>query len=389
MRARTTPTLWMALCALLAGAAPAVAQTGFQWVRSATGAIIPGGAYVGGQEDGTPLLICRAPYLSGVYPGKMVKGNCNISYGGQEIYLHDYDILVGQGGQWAPAQPGMAGAFIAGFENGGPLYLCQATYRGGLHPGKIYDGKCDISFGGREIPIRAFNVFYLGSPTVITVGGAPYPATLVYHTETHTTVNHYYLPPPPPPRPAYDQAAADRAAAQQAAYQRQLDQQKADYQRKLQAQQQAADKAAADAEAARVRAEGEAEENRQALKAQAQAEEERKAEEAKQEQIRKGEEEENRMAAEAAAKAQAEETRKAEEARQEEIRKGEEEENRMAAEAAAKAQAEEEAKKADEARQEEIKKGEEEENRMAAEAAAKAEAESKSSSDAPKDDPPQ
>jgi len=341
---------WLAgaICAAaLAGpAGKAAAQAEFEWVRSYTGALIPGGAYVGGQEDGTPLLICRAPYLGGIYPGKLVKGNCNISYDSKEIYLHDFDILVGQGGQWAPPQPGLAGAFIAGYERGGPLFLCQAMYSGGLHLGKIYDGKCDISYAGREIPIRRFNVFYIGAQTVETAGGAPYPPTVIYqshtniqnNTTTTTIVKKVYVAPPAYDASAVAAAAAARQRAQDAARAQALQdqrdredqaRQKAEYQRNQDAQ-----KAAAEAAAAQARAEGEAEENRQALTAQAQATEE---EAKKQAEIRKGEEEENRMAAEAAAKAQAEEDAR----KQEEIKRGEEEENRMAAEAEAKAKAEE------------------------------------------------
>jgi len=353
---------WLAgaICAAaLAGpAGKAAAQAEFEWVRSYTGALIPGGAYVGGQEDGTPLLICRAPYLGGIYPGKLAKGNCNISYDSKEIYLHDFDILVGQGGQWAPPQPGLAGAFIAGYERGGPLFLCQAMYSGGLHPGKIYDGKCDISYAGREIPIRRFNVFYIGAQTVETAGGAPYPPTVIYQSHTNiqnnttttttTIVKKVYVAPPAYDASAVAAAAAARQRAQDAARAQALQdqrdredqaRQKAEYQRNQDAQ-----KAAAEAAAAQARAEGEAEENRQALTAQAQAEDQAKAqaqateEEAKkQAEIRKGEEEENRMAAEAAAKAQAEEDAR----KQEEIKRGEEEENRMAAEAEAKAKAEE------------------------------------------------
>ncbi len=363
----------VAVAAALA-ASPASAQSAFQWRRSGTGMILPRGAYVGGEEDGTPLIVCRAPYLGGVYPGKLVRGNCNISYNSREIYLHDYDVLVGRGGSWAPPQYGLGGAFIAGYERGGPLYLCQALYRGGLHPGRIYQGACDISYGGREIPIRHFNVFYIGAPEVATYGGPAYAPTVVYHYESTTSYSHYY-PPSVDPRVA---------EAQRRAAWRQQAQQRADYERNQQLQQDLRDRQTEEqqraayernqaaqraAEEARARAEGEAEENRQALRAQAAAEDEaRRAEE-----IRQGEAQENRMAAEAAAKAQAEEDAQ----RQAEIKRGEDEENRMAAEAAAKAQAEEDAH-----RQAEIKQGEDEENRMAAEAAAK------DSEPTPPDSPP-
>lgn len=155
-----------AVLGISACALPAAAQIDpLHWVRSGTGYGLPPDAFVGGTEDGQPLVVCRAPYLAGVYPGKVVKGNCNISYNSSEVYQHVYEVLAGNDGRWAPPQPGLAGAFIAGGENGGPLFLCQAEYHGGVHPGKVYDGKCDISYAGSEEPVRQFNVLYAGAMT--------------------------------------------------------------------------------------------------------------------------------------------------------------------------------------------------------------------------------
>jgi hypothetical protein len=181
------PVSFAILAILLAAGEKAQAQDGIlHWVHTGNGYSIPPDAFVGGSEDGQPLFVCRAPYLAGVYPGKVVKGNCNISYDGHEIYQHDYEVLAGAGGHWGPPQPNLAGAFIAGGENGGPLFLCQAEYHGGLHPGKIYDGKCDVSYDGSEEPVRHFNVLYAGvmtAPGVFNYGVAQ-PG--------------YYGQPPPP-----------------------------------------------------------------------------------------------------------------------------------------------------------------------------------------------
>ena len=67
---------------------------GFDW-RSPKRDRIPPNAVVGGFENGRPLYICHARYdFHGVHPGKIVAGACNIGYGGQEIRIPDYQVLV-------------------------------------------------------------------------------------------------------------------------------------------------------------------------------------------------------------------------------------------------------------------------------------------------------
>jgi hypothetical protein len=43
------------------------------------------------------------------------------------------------------------GAVVGGHERESPLYVCRAPYKGGLHPGKIVAGKCNITWGGEEV----------------------------------------------------------------------------------------------------------------------------------------------------------------------------------------------------------------------------------------------
>lgn len=54
-----------------------------------------------------------------------------------------------------------------GYEaDGFPLYVCFASYKGGLHPGKVtrgpglYDRYCSIGYGGSEVRIFPFNFLY-------------------------------------------------------------------------------------------------------------------------------------------------------------------------------------------------------------------------------------
>jgi microsomal dipeptidase-like Zn-dependent dipeptidase len=128
---------------------------GQTWVPKGT---IPANAVQGGQENGTPLYVCRGRHEGGGHPGKIVAGNCNISYGGREITLPDYEILVGNG-TWGSARPGYAGAFIAGQESGQNLYLCRANFNG-THPGKVIGNNCNIGYGGEEKYLAKFDVFY-------------------------------------------------------------------------------------------------------------------------------------------------------------------------------------------------------------------------------------
>lgn len=76
--------------------------SGPRWV-AASGGQVPQGAFIGGQEPGRQLPICRAAYNNGVHPGKVVAANCNIAYGGREIEIRNYEVLMG-GAAIAPQQ---------------------------------------------------------------------------------------------------------------------------------------------------------------------------------------------------------------------------------------------------------------------------------------------
>lgn len=137
---------------------------------------IPANAVQGGQENGTPLYVCRGRHEGGTHSGKIVAGNCNIGYGGSEVVLSDYEMLVGNG-TWGAARSGYAGAFVAGQESGQNLYLCRANYNG-THSGKVIGNNCNIGYGGEEKAISSFDVFYPSSTGVgstlsitITTGG--------------------------------------------------------------------------------------------------------------------------------------------------------------------------------------------------------------------------
>ena len=132
-----------------------------QWIEMMRGEPLPEGAVVGGGEAEGALIVCRANYRGGVHPGKLVGDSCNISWGGREVVMSRYEVLVSYAPlNWVPASYGQipAGAIRGGYEDGRPLFICQARYNGGMHPGKIIGDNCNIGWGGAEISIPEYNV---------------------------------------------------------------------------------------------------------------------------------------------------------------------------------------------------------------------------------------
>jgi DM9 repeat len=135
----------------------------YQWVDMSQGYPLPMNAVQGGFQPHprSSLFVCRASYMNGMHPGKVFKGLCNISWGGREIPIRDYQVLVSNGPlSWQPGQYGSlpANAIQGGDYDGGPLYICQTVYGGGTHPGKLVNGTCNIGWGGREVASSYYNV---------------------------------------------------------------------------------------------------------------------------------------------------------------------------------------------------------------------------------------
>lgn len=136
-------------------------NAGFRWVNQSFNQPMPRRAVVGGHEHGTPLFVCHAKFRGGIHPGKVVDGRCNITYGGKELAFKHYQVLLGNRhlgwlstgfGDYPPD------AITGGYENGHPLKICQARFRGGMHPGKLVAGHCNIGYNGQEIERSNYNV---------------------------------------------------------------------------------------------------------------------------------------------------------------------------------------------------------------------------------------
>lgn len=143
-------------------------SSSLRWVAASNGRI-PRGAVVGGQESNRPLYICRATHNNGLHPGKLVQRNCNIGWGGKEVLKSSYEVLVAAPGsrlRWVNASEGEIppDAIVGGLEGQLDLYLCRAQYKGGLHPGKVIDRNCNISWGGQEVLQSNYQVPVLETP---------------------------------------------------------------------------------------------------------------------------------------------------------------------------------------------------------------------------------
>lgn len=132
-----------------------------RWMDSNASRPLPINSVIGGGEYGDTQYVCRAAYRSGVHPGKIVGQHCNIAYGGKEIVMERYQVLVSIVDlQWAPANYGFIppNAIEGGYENGKPLFICQSDYRGGRHIGKIVGKNCNFGWGGKEVLSPIYNV---------------------------------------------------------------------------------------------------------------------------------------------------------------------------------------------------------------------------------------
>jgi hypothetical protein len=148
----------------------------YRWQPASNGAVPPGAVIAGWQkyqpQQGStaittqgPLYLCRASLNGGIYPGKVVKNNCNFSAAnGKENAASNYEVLTAQKSEYSldwqllPTRPANA---VAGGRYGEDLYVCQLQYQGGIHPGWVnVQGNgtyvCSIGYNGKEADLPGF-----------------------------------------------------------------------------------------------------------------------------------------------------------------------------------------------------------------------------------------
>ncbi|MBA3662423.1 MAG: DUF3421 domain-containing protein [Gammaproteobacteria bacterium] len=132
-----------------------------KWATLPTHSPIPPQAVVGGEEANYPYYICRALYRNVFHPGKLVGAQCNITYGGNEISVTPFQVLLSRNTlHWVDASHGYIPprTLFAGVENGQRLYICQGVREFGMYPGKVINQRCYIGWNGKEFALTQFNV---------------------------------------------------------------------------------------------------------------------------------------------------------------------------------------------------------------------------------------
>ncbi|HEY4134876.1 MAG TPA: DM9 repeat-containing protein [Alphaproteobacteria bacterium] len=117
------------------------------WVPAANGQV-PASAFIGGQEPGRQLPVCRA---QGVV-GKVVAQFCNVGTNGRETQVPNYEVLINA--VYSPAQRAGYNAIVASYRAG------QSQVQGrDFTPQRVNDLK-----GGIQNISNAFNVVGAGDP---------------------------------------------------------------------------------------------------------------------------------------------------------------------------------------------------------------------------------
>jgi len=137
------------------------------WVRCHNGQI-PARAISAGHER----YVARGYHGGEVIPGKVAIGHdcCYIPYGGQEIKVTDYEVLVdsslrtllGGGFEWKHATNGNVPKFalVGGTNDGKPLYVIRGNINGEACAGKVFPhfGKGYLPHGGKEHEVYNYEV---------------------------------------------------------------------------------------------------------------------------------------------------------------------------------------------------------------------------------------
>ena len=129
---------------------------------------VPAGAVRGGYSPEGDLYVCRGRYRDGVHIGKLVGRRCLIGWGGKEVEISPFEVLVGRDLIWRQTHRGVLPpeAVMGGQVGYRPLYVCRARYRDGVHPGKLWLGRCHLGWGGGEYILDEFEVLIRSSSVI-------------------------------------------------------------------------------------------------------------------------------------------------------------------------------------------------------------------------------
>jgi len=143
-----------------------VGQQKADWVTTSAHAPMPPNAiFVGTDTDGSPIYVGRAHHHGDQLPAKVIpaKNIAYVSWNGQEIPKHSFDVLCNGNTQWVHSGQGhvLPNAVPGGrTANGEILYIGRAWHSGSLTPGKIHPshGNLYIAFNGGEVPFQTYEI---------------------------------------------------------------------------------------------------------------------------------------------------------------------------------------------------------------------------------------
>jgi len=142
-------------------------ESTLSWVRCRDGEIPADAVPIGADR-----FVARGYHEGEVIPGKVAVGHnvCYVPYGGQEVSVPKYEVLVDTGlktllggsYEWKAATGGNVPKFalVGGTDQGRPLYVIRAEMNGEPCAGKVFPhyGKGYIPYGGQEHEIYNYEV---------------------------------------------------------------------------------------------------------------------------------------------------------------------------------------------------------------------------------------
>ncbi|CAG9135337.1 unnamed protein product [Plutella xylostella] len=142
----------------------------YRWVPGCISqcSIPPGALRVGSDADGAEIYAGRCHHEGDIIPAKVIpsKNACYISYGGEEVFKDQFELLVPAMFSWQFSTNGAVppGAVMAGTTaDGETLYYGRVTHDGCTTPGKIHPSHetCYYPFDGEERSSSEYEVLVL------------------------------------------------------------------------------------------------------------------------------------------------------------------------------------------------------------------------------------
>lgn len=127
----------------------------------------PDAIAVGREPDGV-LFACRGLVNQDMHVGRIRGdfGGCHIGFNGREIEVKAFEVLSLS---WKPGDAPLSGALVAGTDwapgtetpfTAASLFVCRASYQGGMHSGQARANAkgCSFGFGGKRVVVNTYEI---------------------------------------------------------------------------------------------------------------------------------------------------------------------------------------------------------------------------------------